>query len=108
VQVFYVSDHVKKICRVSKTNLLLFSIVKALKVYEKGKDMLLSLALFAVVGAVLAFRVKFNAQYCTTDAYWNGSNEIPHYYCSFPVDPVHFTTTSCRELMYASGKLTAA
>ena len=33
---------------------------------KKVKIMLLSLALFAVVGAALAFKAKFNVKYCTT------------------------------------------
>lgn len=37
---------------------------------KKLKIMLLSLALFAVVGGALAFKAKFSTEFCTTD--WNG------------------------------------
>jgi hypothetical protein len=62
---------------------------------KKVKIMLLSLALFAVVGAALAFKAKFKVEYCTTNAYWNGSAQNPLYYCSFQPAGQETTTTSC-------------
>jgi hypothetical protein len=47
---------------------------------KKIKIMLLSLALFAIVGGALAFKAKFNKSFCTTDAYYNPAIG---YYCSF-------------------------
>ena len=63
---------------------------------KKVKIMLLSLALFAVVGGALAFKAKHTKQYCTTDAYWNGNAQSPVYYCSFDQGgALGITTTSC-------------
>ena len=63
---------------------------------KKVKIMLLSLALFAVVGGALAFKAKFQNQFCSVAAYWNGSASSPKYYCSFqPIAGGAFTTTSC-------------
>jgi hypothetical protein len=61
---------------------------------KKVKIMLLSLALFAVVGGALAFKAKYNKSFCTTDAYWNQDLANPLYYCAF--DPgTGVTTTTC-------------
>jgi hypothetical protein len=46
---------------------------------KKLKIMLLSLALFAVVGGALAFKAKYIQTVCSTDAYWDNVS----YYCSF-------------------------
>jgi hypothetical protein len=64
---------------------------------KKVKIMLLSLALFAVVGGALAFKAKFGpTPWCTTDAYFDN---IQHtYYCSFQfidAGQLKTTTTQC-------------
>ena len=60
---------------------------------KKIKIMLLSLALFAVVGGALALTAKFHATFCTTNAYWGGSGN-PVYYCAF-AQGSNILTTSC-------------
>jgi hypothetical protein len=61
---------------------------------KKVKIMLLSLALFAVVGGALAFKAKYNRVFCITDAYWNQDPAHPIYYCSFDTG-TGITTTTC-------------
>ena len=58
---------------------------------KRVKIMLLSLALFAVVGGALAFKAKFDNTWCTTDAYFAAGV----YYCSFKPVGIPTTTTIC-------------
>ena len=63
---------------------------------KKIKIMLISLALFAIVGGALAFKAKFHDSFCTADAYFNG---VGVYYCSFRLVGLPTTTKLCvREL----------
>ena len=58
---------------------------------KKIKFMLLSLALFAVVGGTLAFKAKFNQTWCSTKAVKVGSN----YVCALCPDlAITLTTTN--------------
>ena len=59
---------------------------------QKVKMMLLSLALFAVVGGALAFKAKFTNTWCTTDAYQDPVSLT--FYCSFNNNGA-VTTTTC-------------
>src|SRR5690348_12547436 len=69
---------------------------------KKVKIMLLSLALFAVVGGALAFKAKLgNNKFCTAPAYFDAGS-TPQYYCSFNIGGNEFTTKSCES--YAVGQ----
>ena len=61
---------------------------------KKIKMMLLSLALFAVVGGALAFKAKYHLTFCTADAYFDPSLFAP-YYCNFFQANGQLTTTQC-------------
>jgi hypothetical protein len=63
---------------------------------KKINIMLLSLALFAVVGGALAFKAKFSDTFCTTNAYFNAAGA---YYCSFKPPGLPTTTTHCGPLV---------
>jgi hypothetical protein len=67
---------------------------KALLFMQKVKMMLLSLALFAVVGGALAFKAKFHSSFCTVAAYFDSNLPAP-YYCSFDTGGGVITTTQC-------------
>jgi hypothetical protein len=59
---------------------------------KKIKIMLLSLALIAVVGGALAFKVsKFDRNYCTTVPWQEGSDK----YCTFQPPVGNIITTDC-------------
>jgi hypothetical protein len=68
---------------------------------QKVKMMLLSLALFAVVGGALAFKAKFHSTYCTVAAYFDSNLPAP-YYCSFDTGGGVITTTQCASEVLAS------
>jgi hypothetical protein len=64
---------------------------------KKVKIMLLSLALFAVVGGALAFKAKIgNFNWCVTNAYSDlgGPGGAVRYYCAF-LNGANVTTTTC-------------
>jgi hypothetical protein len=62
---------------------------------KKVKIMLLSLALFAVIGAALAFKVKLGTnKFCYADAYFDELSS-PQYYCSFDQGGGVFITKQC-------------
>ena len=62
---------------------------------KKVKIMLLSLALFAVVGGALAFKAKFNRTWCVTNAYSAIVGGATIYYCDFVQPNGIRTTTTC-------------
>jgi hypothetical protein len=63
---------------------------------QKIKMMLLSLALFAVVGGALAFKAKFHNPWCSTVAYSdnNGPGGAVQYFCSSTFGIINGTTTT--------------
>lgn len=67
---------------------------------KKVKIMLLSLALFAVVGGALAFKAKFDQSFCTNDAYFD--QVAGTYYCSFKPVGAATTTKLCPNLVQNS------
>lgn len=62
---------------------------------KKIKIMMLSLALFAIIGGALAFKAKFDQTFCTNLAYFNASGD---YYCTFKPIGVQTTTKLCPNL----------
>ena len=63
--------------------------------------MLLSLALFAVVGGALAFKAKYHATFCTEPAYFDSNLPAP-YYCSFDTGGGVITTVQCENTVINS------